>query len=65
MRKNLMFAGAFAVTLMLTACGSGVQRKTSEKYSAAEVEQADKVMKYYNASLALLDIWNRMGMRRY
>ena len=54
MRKNLMFAGAFAVTLMLAACGSGVQRKTSEKYSAAEVEQADKVMKYYNASLALL-----------
>ena len=54
MRKNLMFAGAFAVTLMLTACGSGVQRKTSEKYSAAEVEQADKVIKYYNASLALL-----------
>lgn len=54
MRKNLMFAGAFAVTLMLAACGSGVQRKTSEKYSAAEVEQADKVIKYYNASLALL-----------
>ena len=41
MRKNLMFAGAFAVTLMLAACGSGVQRKTSDKYSAAEVEQAD------------------------
>ena len=30
MRKNLMFVGAFAVTLMLAACGSGVQRKTSE-----------------------------------
>ena len=42
MRKNLMFVGAFAVTLMLAACGSGVQRKTSEKYSAAEVEHIAK-----------------------
>ena len=54
MRKILMFVGTFAVIFMLAACGNGVQKKTSEKYSAAEVEQAGQVMKYYNTSLALL-----------
>ena len=46
MRKILMFVGTFAVIFMLAACGNGVQKKTSEKYSAAEVEQAGQVMKY-------------------
>ena len=54
MRKILMFVGTFAVIFMLAACGNGVQKKTSEKYSPAEVEQAGQVMKYYNTSLALL-----------
>lgn len=54
MRKILMFVGTFAVIFMLAACGNGVQKKTYEKYSAAEVEQAGQVMKYYNTSLALL-----------
>ena len=54
MRKILMFVGTFAVIFMLAACGNGVQKKTSEKYSVAEVEQAGQVMKYYNTSLALL-----------
>mgnify|MGYP000996294829 CR=1 FL=1 len=40
MRKILMFVGTFAVIFMLAACGNGVQKKTYEKYSAAEVEQA-------------------------
>ena len=39
MRKILMFVGTFAVIFMLAACGNGVQKKTYEKYSAAEVEQ--------------------------
>ena len=38
MRKILMFVGTFAVIFMLAACGNGVQKETSEKYSAAEVE---------------------------
>lgn len=54
MRKILMFVETFAVIFMLAACGNGVQKKTYEKYSAAEVEQAGQVMKYYNTSLALL-----------
>ena len=54
MRKILMFVETFAVIFMLAACGNGVQKETSEKYSAAEVEQAGQVMKYYNTSLALL-----------
>lgn len=54
MRKILMFVETFAVIFMLAACGNGVQKKTSEKYSVAEVEQAGQVMKYYNTSLALL-----------
>ena len=54
MRKNLMFVGVFAITLMLAACGSGVRKEFSEKYSATEVEQANQVMNYYTTSLALL-----------
>ena len=40
MRKILMFVETFAVIFVLAACGNGVQKKTYEKYSAAEVEQA-------------------------
>lgn len=54
MRKNLMLVEAFAITLMLAACGSGVRKEISEKYSAAEVEQANQVMNYYTTSLTLL-----------
>lgn len=54
MRKILMFVETFAVIFVLAACGNGVQKKTPEKYSVAEVEQAGQVMKYYNTSLALL-----------
>lgn len=54
MRKNLMFMGAFAAAFVLASCGSGTQKQETAKYSAAEVEQANQVMKYYDTSLALL-----------
>lgn len=53
MRKNLMFVGAFTAVLVLASCG-GTQKKTTAKYTAAEVEQAGQVVKYYDTSLALL-----------
>lgn len=52
--KDFNVCGNVAVIFVLAACGNGVQKKTSEKYSVAEVEQAGQVMKYYNTSLALL-----------
>lgn len=54
MRKNLMFVGAFAAVLVLASCGESTQKKTTAKYTAAEVEQANQVMKYYDTSLSLL-----------
>lgn len=54
MRKNLMFVGAFAAVLVFASCGESAQKKTTAKYTAAEVEQANQVMKYYDTSLALL-----------
>lgn len=54
MGKILMFAGALAAAFVLASCSGGTRNETSAKYSMAEVEQANQVMKYYNTSLALL-----------
>lgn len=54
MGKNLMFVGVLAATLVLASCSNGTREKTSAKYSATEVAQANQVMKYYDTSLALL-----------
>ncbi len=53
MGKNLMFVGAIAAVLVLASCGGDTQ-KTTQKYTAADVEQAKQVVKYYDTSLALL-----------
>lgn len=54
MQKNLMFLGALAAVLVLASCGESTQKKTTAKYTAEEVEQANQVMKYYDTSLSLL-----------
>lgn len=54
MGKILMFAGALAAAFVLASCSGGTRNETSAKYSMAEIEQANQVMKYYNTSLALL-----------
>lgn len=53
MGKNLMIVGAIAAVLVLASCGGDTQ-KTTTKYTAADVEQAKQVVKYYDTSLALL-----------
>lgn len=52
MRKNLMFMGTLTAVLILASCSDA--QKTTAKYTAADVEQAGQVIKYYDTSMALL-----------
>ena len=52
MGKNLLILGAFVSVLMLASCTGG--RKETVTYTPEEIADAGQVMKYYDASLALL-----------
>ncbi len=49
-----MFVGVLAIVLTFASCSDGTQKMAAKKYTAAEIEQANQVMKYYDTSLALL-----------
>lgn len=52
MGKNLLILGAFVSALMLASCVGG--KKETVTYTPEEIADAGQVMKYYDASLALL-----------
>lgn len=52
MGKNLLILGAFVSVLMLASCVGG--KKETVTYTPEEIADAGQVMKYYDASLALL-----------
>ena len=52
MRKNLLILGAFVSALMLASCVGS--KKETVTYTPEEIADAGQVMKYYDASLALL-----------
>ena len=52
MGKNLLILGAFVSALMLSSCVGG--KKETVTYTPEEIADAGQVMKYYDASLALL-----------
>ncbi|WP_417189103.1 DUF6845 domain-containing protein [Bacteroides sp.] len=52
MGKNLLILGAFVSVLMLASCTGG--RTETVTYTPEEIADAGQVMKYYDASLALL-----------
>ena len=52
MGKNLLILGAFVSSLMLASCVGG--KKETVTYTPEEIADAGQVMKYYDASLALL-----------
>lgn len=52
MGKNLLILGAFVSVLMLASCTG--DRKETVTYTPEEIADAGQVMKYYDASLALL-----------
>lgn len=52
MGKNLLIPGAFVSALMLASCVGG--KKETVTYTPEEIADAGQVMKYYDASLALL-----------
>lgn len=52
MGKNLLILGAFVSALMFASCVGG--KKETVTYTPEEIADAGQVMKYYDASLALL-----------
>lgn len=52
MGKNLLILGAFVSVLMLASCVGS--KKETVTYTSEEIADAGQVMKYYDASLALL-----------
>ena len=52
MGKNLLILGAFVSVLMLASCVGS--KKETVTYTPEEIADAGQVMKYYDASLALL-----------
>lgn len=53
MRKNLWLFGALISAFLWVSCGDS-KSKRADSYSAEEVENAKKVVNYYDTSLALL-----------
>ena len=53
MKKNLLLLGALVGTFLLGSCAGG-NKKQAEPVSAAELENAGQVMRYYNLSTHVL-----------
>ena len=53
MKKNLLLLGALVCTFLLSSC-AGSNKKQAEPVSAAELENAGQVMRYFNLSLHVL-----------
>lgn len=54
MRKYLLLFGALFSAFIISSC-SGDKSKRADSYSAAEVENANRVVDYYDTSLSVLD----------